>query len=63
MSKSRPQQQKLTVPKGKTSLVARYCEDTPVTKKSFNEQIISKLTYSTSNDKKTDEGTLFKKSS
>jgi len=52
MSKSRPQQQKSTVPKGKTSLVARYCGGTPITKKSFNEQIISKLTYSASNDKK-----------
>ncbi len=52
MRKASSQQQKSTVPKGKTSLVARYCGNTPVTKKSFNEQIMSKLTYSTSQDKK-----------
>ena len=52
MSKSHPQQQKSTVPKGTTSLVARHCGNTPVTKKSFNEQVISKLTYSTSKSEK-----------
>lgn len=52
MRKPSSKQQNPTTPQEKTSLVARYCGETPVTKKSFNEQIMSRMTYSSNQDKK-----------